>query len=443
MRRIRLTYVITILTLTILWLIADDVLLTEYEFSAWRSAFINYTGIVGMGAMSVAMMLAARPVSIEPFLGGLDKSYRLHKWLGISGLIFSVLHFLLANVPKIMIGAGWLDEPAREPVTEQSVAVLQFFQSQHWIAEECGDWGFKAALVLLLIALIKWFPYRFFFGTHRLLSVVYLFLAFHSLALMKFSYWDHAIAPVTAILLAGGTVVAIVSLLGKVGSKRRAVGEIERVQYLENNSVLKVGIRLKGPWAGHEEGQFAFVTFDRREGAHPFTIATPWKGDGIVAFFIKGLGDYTKTLPATLKKGDLVTVEGPYGRFGFNTAKKRQIWVAGGIGIAPFVARIKALMNEPDARAIDLFYSAGRADDEQFMNRLRAASSAANVRLHISVPAKDGRLNAERICQMVPEWREAGFWFCGPARFGDSLRDDLVSRGLSADDFHQELFEMR
>jgi predicted ferric reductase len=148
-------------------------------------------------------------------------------------------------------------------------------------------------------------------------------------------------------------------------------------------------------------------------------------------------------LPETLKEGDLVTVEGPYGRFEFNNKKPRQIWVAGGIGIAPFVARIKALMKKPDGKMIDLFYSASEPEDQQFLDRLRTASSEANVRLHVLVPAKDGRLNAERICQMVPEWKEADFWFCGPAGFGQSLRDDLVASGLSSDDFHQELFDMR
>lgn len=57
--------------------------------------------------------------------------------------------------------------------------------------------------------------------------------------------------------------------------------------------------------------------------------------------------------------------------------------------------------------------------------------------------AKDGRLDANMICEAVPDWKDAGFWFCGPASFGEALRKDLVSKGLTAEDFHQELFEMR
>jgi predicted ferric reductase len=44
---------------------------------------------------------------------------------------------------------------------------------------------------------------------------------------------------------------------------------------------------------------------------------------------------------------------------------------------------------------------------------------------------------------MVPDWKEADVWFCGPAAFGDALRTGLVSKGLPAQDFHRELFEMR
>ena len=208
--------------------------------------------------------------------------------------------------------------------------------------------------------------------------------------------------------------------------------------------MLKVGVRLKGRWAGHEEGQFAFVTFDRHEGAHPFTIATPWEEDGRIGFFIKGLGDFTRSLPESLREGDLVTVEGPYGCFEFDNEKPRQVWIAGGIGVAPFAARLKALIAHPDdSKKIDFYYSASSTDDDAFIDRIRNASTAAHVEAHVLVPQQDGRLDAARICREVPEWREADFWFCGPTAFGDALRRDLVARGLKVDAFHQELFEMR
>ncbi len=53
------------------------------------------------------------------------------------------------------------------------------------------------------------------------------------------------------------------------------------------------------------------MNFEDREGPHPFTISSTWKDDGHLLFLIKGLGDYTRALPTTLKVGTIVTVEGP------------------------------------------------------------------------------------------------------------------------------------
>ena len=147
-------------------------------------------------------------------------------------------------------------------------------------------------------------------------------------------------------------------------------------------------------------------------------------------------------MPGTLQVGQPVTVEGPYGRFGFAGDKNRQIWVAGGIGITPFIARMQALVQAPDGRAVDLFYCTS-APDEGFIARLHALAAQARVKLHVLVTQRDGRLDAERICRTVPAWTRAGVWFCGPAGFGQALREGFVAKGLAAKDFHQELFDMR
>ncbi len=442
MKNIKLSYLILIFGLTGLWLAADTVLSAPYEFFALRTSLINYTGILGIAVMSVGMMLALRPVRIEPFLGGLDKSYRLHKWLGITGLVFSIIHWLWANAPKWMIGWGWMARPVRHPAAEQPVALFRYFQSQRGLAESIGEWAFYAAVVLIVLALLKKFPYRYFFKTHRLLAIVYLFLVFHSVVLMKFSYWGQALGPLMGVLMACGTVAAFVSLFRKVGARRQAVGMVDELVHHADNRVLKVALKLKDRWPGHEAGQFAFVTFDPKEGAHPFTISSAWHGDGCMFFLIKGIGDYTGLLPETLKVGDLVKVEGPYGRFGFRSSKPRQIWVAGGIGITPFIARMHVLASQPDGKIIDLFYSTS-APDDAFIAKVRQRAQEAKVNLHVLVATTDGRLTAERICQSVPEWKDADLWFCGPAGFGQALRQDLTARGLPSDDFHQELFDMR
>ena len=332
MKNIKRSYLVLLLALSLLWLLVDGVLTAPYEFFALRSSLVNYTGILAIGAMSVGIFLAIRPQRLEPFLGGLDKSYRLHKWLGITALVVSVLHWLCVKGPKWMVGWGWLEKPVRKAAApgEPLPAIFQFFRSQRGLAEDLGEWAFYAVIVLIALALLKRFPYRWFFKTHRLLAVVYLVLAFHSMVLMKTFYWSSPLGALMVVLLLAGTLAAGVSLLRRIGRTRRALGSISGLVQHRDNRVLGVDIQLKDRWPGHVAGQFAFVTFDPAEGPHPFTISSALHEDGKLRFLIKGLGDYTARLPQALQVGDSVTVEGPYGTFDFRSSQPGQIWVAGG-----------------------------------------------------------------------------------------------------------------
>jgi predicted ferric reductase len=159
-------------------------------------------------------------------------------------------------------------------------------------------------------------------------------------------------------------------------------------------------------------------------------------------FLIKGLGDYTRSLPTTLKPGTLVTVEGPYGRFTFEGSSQRQIWVSAGIGITPFVSRMQELAAHPDGKAIDLFHATGSRDIAP-VEQLRALAESAHVLLRVWVAAEDGRMTGEDIRRVVPEWKSADIWFCGPVIFGKELREDFAAHGFPGNAFHQELFHLR
>ena len=98
-----------------LWLLADALVPATLDFFSLRSVFIQFTGVLGIGAMSAAMWLAARPKWLEPRLDKLYKMYRQHKWLGIAALVLAVTHGLWAQGAKWMVGWGWLTRPARRP----------------------------------------------------------------------------------------------------------------------------------------------------------------------------------------------------------------------------------------------------------------------------------------------------------------------------------------
>ena len=420
------------------------VLLQPNSFKGWRDLLIQYSGLLGIGVMSLGMTLALRPHRLETLLGGLDKMYRLHKWMGIAGLSLSVIHWLIIKGPKWLTNWGLLERRAKEPKARVPDPELlqQFFLNQRGLAKDMGEWAFYAAIILIVIALIKWFPYRYFFKTHRLLALVYLALAWHAVVLLTYQDWKGPIGVLLAVLLAAGVFSALVVLFRKVAVHRQAMGEVASFRRVHALNAVELTIQLKDRWPGHRSGQFAFLTLDKKEGAHPFTIASAWANDGKITFIIKALGDYTQSLAQTLQVGAVAQVEGPYGRFTFRGKPRRQIWIGAGIGITPFLARLQHLQTAPDGKQIDLFYSIAQ-DDAKAREHLESEARAAKVALHVIRSESEGRLTAARMIELVPQWREADFWFCGPAGFGRSLREDFGARGLPSGRFHQELFEMR
>lgn len=445
MKPIKLFFLTSIGLLTALWLLADTLWPQPLTYFSFRAAFMQYSGVIAMGLMSLAMLLALRPSWLEPQLDGLDKMYRLHKWLGIGALVVSVLHWWWGQGTKWMVGWGWLEKPARSAAADaaQLGAIEGWLRSQRVLAESVGEWAFYAAVLLLVLALIQRFPYHLFARTHRWLAVAYLVFVFHTVVLTEIDYWGQPIGWLLAALLLGGTIAAVVVLLGRVGAGRKVGGTIETLIHYPELDVIETRIALQPGWRGHAAGQFAFVTSNRREGAHPYTIASSWNAeDPHIVFITKALGDHTRRLREQLKIGMPVTVEGPYGCFTFEDGKPRQIWVGAGIGITPFVARMKQLAALPGDKAIDLFHATA-VYEQAAIDKLTADAQAAGVRLHVLVNAKDGLLNGERIRATVPDWASASMWFCGPPAFGRSLRADFVAHGLPVRHFHQELFQMR
>ncbi len=445
MRRIHFSLWALLASLSILWLLADTLVPSPFNYGTCRNVFMQYSGTIAMGAMSVAMVLALRPKTLESHLGGLDKMYRLHKWLGITVLATSALHWWWGQGTKWMVQWGWIDRPARGH--RQAFADLGpvegWLRSQRGFAENLGELAFYAMLLLLVLALIKRFPYHLFQKTHKWFAVAYLVFVYHTIVLAKTEYWAQPIGWVLAVLMLLGSIAAVKTLLGKIGTDRKVQGTVESLRHYPNLLVMETRIALPAGWPGHAAGQFAFVTFDPSEGAHPYTIASVWEqSNRQISFVVKALGDHTSRLVEQLKTGARVTIEGPYGCFDFDDLSARQIWIGAGIGITPFIAAMKQRAIRPDSKPIDLFHTT-TPSNRAAIDRLTADAKAAGIRLHVIESRRDGRLDAEKIRALVPDWALASIWFCGPDDFAQSLRKDFIEQGLSPACFHHELFEMR
>ncbi len=401
-----------------------------------RQEALYLTGLWAFSLMSLAIVLATRPAWLERPLGGMDRIYRLHKWAGILAISFAALHWLVEmsdDVIKSVFG-----REGRLPKDHEG-GMLEIMRD---VGEDLGEWAIYALLAMLAVTLWKRFPYRPWRSLHHAMPVLYGMLAIHAAFLAPPSYWTTALGALLALFIAAGTHAGLHSLFGRIGHARLITGRVEALRE-QAAGVTEVRCHLDA-WRGHKPGQFAFATFDHVEGAHPFTIASADRGDGRITFQIKGLGDYTRGLASRLHPGQPVRIEGPYGRFDYRRSRKAaQIWIAGGIGVTPFLAWLESLQETADAAPnADFYYCTRESVGDPFVARLEALCAALpSIRLHVIGTDRDGPLTALTLSER--HGAQAEIWFCGPRGFATALRDGYRALGINGLRFHQEAFELR
>jgi predicted ferric reductase len=405
-----------------------------------RQEALYLSGLLSIALMSLAMFLSTRPAWLETPLGGMDRVYRTHKWAGILAVSFAVVHWLVeeivGDILKAMVG-----REGRIP-KEQFTGFLEVMRD---LAKDMGEWAFYLVLAMLVITLWKRFPYKTWRVVHQAMPVLYLMLALHAAMLAPTDYWTQPVGILIALLGAAGIYGALYSLVGRIGKARRASGTVTAIEQAASD-VLTVSCQLDNHWRGHRPGQFAFITFDEKEGAHPFTIASADRGDRSISFQIKALGDYTRTLGKRLEVGHAVKVEGPYGRFDMarQDSNAQQIWIAGGIGVTPFLAWLDALQQTSSPVSADLHYCTRDRANDPFVARLEASCAALpGIHLHIHGALQGETLSAAEVAGAQAGSRRSEIWFCGPQGLADKLKKELGRIGQGRVSFHQEAFEMR
>jgi len=415
-------------------------LLENAGFWTWRHETVLFSGLISLVFMSVCMVIALRPKWVDRLSGGLDKAYGLHKWLGIAVTVTLVLHWLSENLPKWLYSTGWFP-PRVKPASADAPFLLD---SLRQIGIETGEWAFYVFVALALIALMRKIPYRYFRYVHKAFPLVFLAGAFHSIVLVPREWWSTPAGMLIVAVAAAGAVAAFISLFQRIGASRQVAAEVAAIEKYDNG-LVDVVLEVPGKGFSHQAGQFAFVTFSPDEGPHPFTIASSGKNPNAVRFAIKALGDYTNTLPERLHAGQQAVIEGPYGQFTFNSSHAKQVWVAGGIGVTPFMAKLEALALEGRKvpHPVDFWYCTGTAQDAVFPRDLEALCRQTGVTLHRMRADEKQYLNATTIKKTVRDLNDTSVWFCGPARFANALREGLKTFGLPVQNFHNERFDMR
>ncbi|WP_022962030.1 ferredoxin reductase family protein [Halopseudomonas pelagia] len=398
------------------------------------------SGWLSIALMSLVMILAQRPAWLERPLGGMDQMYRSHKWAGILAVVFAAAHWLIEmgdDLIESMFGAA---DKRHDP------DYSGFIDAMRDVAEDIGEFSVYLLFAMLLITLWRQFPYKYWRYIHRGMPALYLLLAFHAAWLAPLQWWQQPIGLLLAILLLGGSIASGLSLAGRVGRRHQVQGSISAINTL-GKGVTEVVCTLGMAWPGHRAGQFAFVTFNTLEGAHPFTIASADRGNGEVTFLIKSLGDFTHHLSNKISVGQTVTVEGPYGCFDFGrrNRKAQQIWIAGGIGVTPFLAWLEAIGRSTEtAPQADLHYCTRNADQDPMAERLRALCRGfPSIQLQIHDSSQGDTLSAAKLTTGADSATRTEVWFCGPTGLGRALEQGLRAVPLRLLRFHKEAFQFR
>jgi predicted ferric reductase len=203
-------------------------------------------------------------------------------------------------------------------------------------------------------------------------------------------------------------------------------------------------------------GQFAWLTawnspFSDRE--HPFSISSSASNPEKIEFTIKELGDFTSTIKE-MKPGQKVYLDGPFGAFSVDRHPhaKGYNFIAGGIGITPFMSMLRTLKDRNDKRPLLLIYANNRWEDITFREEIEALQNSLNLKVvHVLANPPEGWqgergfVTSEILERYLPEEREANVYetfICGPPPMMDAIERTLPKLGISLGDFHSERFNL-
>ncbi len=194
----------------------------------------------------------------------------------------------------------------------------------------------------------------------------------------------------------------------------------------------------------HRAGQFHFLTMHGENmpiEEHPFTISSAPSEKGILASTIKQSGDFTQLI-GSARIGDAVSVRGPFGRFCYDLhpAGSDLVFVAGGVGITPFISMLREMHHTNDSRDILLIYSNRSEGDILFSEELDDLTRSRDLNLkvvHVLSRAKDqwpgerGRIGKTLLKKYVALDPSARTYFiCGPMGMTQTAIDALRQFGV-------------
>lgn len=380
--------------------------------------FSQYLGLAALVLMAWGQVLATRLPGLERLFGGLDRIYVVHKWAGITAMAAVLLH---DTIDADMSGLG------------AETALVE-------LAETLGEISLYGLLVLVVISVATFIPYHFWKWTHKAMGALFAAGTFHFFFILKPFAMNDPAGLYTGVFCLAGLMAYFWTLLPERLRPSRAyrISQLEQTGGATAITLEPTGIGLRP-----DPGQFGIVHFVGSGNGEPHPFSFSGIGtDGSLRITVKALGDFTAGLSSRLEPGQHVRVQGPFGRFR-HSGNRSEIWIAGGIGITPFLAWADALAT--DAKPVHLFYCMRTRNDAPHLQEIQALASAKpNLHLYAMVSSEGDRLTAKKLSEIVGEdLSGTKVSFCGPVSLRRALQTDLRRYGVTPRRFHYEEFEFR
>jgi predicted ferric reductase len=211
-----------------------------------------------------------------------------------------------------------------------------------------------------------------------------------------------------------------------------------------NKTTVEVGLAPIRKQLTFAPGQFVFLALGGSGGwqRHPFSVSSS-PSDRHLKVTIKASGDYTRDLYDQLRPGIPTKLAGPFGGFDYRQGGHDQIWIAGGIGVTPFLSWIRSIDGRFD-RQVDFFYSVAHAEDAVDLDEIHGvADRHPSLRVHLVCADTDGKLTPEAVMHDASRGLTPWVYMCGPPPMMHAFSAGLRKLGVPAGHIRWEQFDVR
>lgn len=191
-----------------------------------------------------------------------------------------------------------------------------------------------------------------------------------------------------------------------------------------------------------QAGQNILLTLDGITENRVFTIASaPHEPELMVATRMRD--SMFKNALKALMPGAMAAIDGPNGVMVLHDDTSRPaVFIAGGIGITPFLSMLRDARHRQLGHRVTLFYSNRRASGAAFLAELHALEKARPDLRVVSTLTEEGgqRINEALLRRHVEDLQAPVYYLAGPPAMTMDMQGVLADAGVAPDDVHCEEF---